>query len=103
LADGGFLPIGIPLIKRILALPGQLVCRTERRISVDGHHVGDALERDHAGRLLPDWQGCYGVAQDEIFLMNSDEPASLDGRYFGPLPASTIIGRAEPLWTFKSR
>jgi hypothetical protein len=31
-----------------------------------------------------------------IFLMNPNEPASLAGRYFGPLP---IAGLAEPLWT----
>ena len=24
---------------------------------------------------------------------------SLDGRYFGPIPASSVIGRALPLWT----
>ena len=27
LADGGYLPHGVPLIKRILALSGQTVCR----------------------------------------------------------------------------
>jgi type IV secretory pathway protease TraF len=32
--------------------------------------------------------------------MNWNEPASLDGRYFGPLPRSAIVGRAAPLWTF---
>ena len=26
-------------------------------------------------------------------------PDSLDGRYFGPIPASSVIGRALPLWT----
>ena len=31
--------------------------------------------------------------------MNPGVPDSLDGRYFGPLPASSIIGRAVPLWT----
>jgi type IV secretory pathway protease TraF len=25
--------------------------------------------------------------------------ASLDGRYFGPLPRDTIVGRAVPIWT----
>jgi type IV secretory pathway protease TraF len=29
--------------------------------------------------------------------MNWDEPASLDGRYFGRIPASAITGHAEPL------
>jgi hypothetical protein len=31
--------------------------------------------------------------------MNWDAPDSLDGRYFGPLPASSIVARALPLWT----
>ncbi len=35
----------------------------------------------------------------EVFLMNPTAPDSLDGRYFGPLPASSIVGRAVPLWT----
>ena len=35
----------------------------------------------------------------DVFLMNPGVPDSLDGRYFGPLPASSIIGRAVPLWT----
>ena len=31
--------------------------------------------------------------------MNWQSADSLDGRYFGPLPDATIIGRALPLWT----
>ena len=31
--------------------------------------------------------------------MSPDVGDSLDGRYFGPLPASTVIGRATPLFT----
>jgi conjugative transfer signal peptidase TraF len=100
LAQGGYLPRGLPLLKRILALPKQSVCRNELIISVDGIDVGAARERDHRGRPLPVWQGCRVIADGEVFLMNWDEPASLDSRYFGPLPTSAIIGRAEPLWTF---
>lgn len=33
--------------------------------------------------------------------MNTDEPANFDGRYFGILPMSSVMGRAVPLWTFK--
>jgi hypothetical protein len=40
------------------------------------------------------------IADDEVFLMNSDEPASLDGRYFDPIPSAAIVGQAEPIWTF---
>jgi type IV secretory pathway protease TraF len=31
--------------------------------------------------------------------MNAQVRDSLDGRYFGPISASSIIGRAVPLWT----
>ena len=101
LADGGYLPRGVPLIKRILALPGQTVCRTGLAITVNAIEMVAARERDGRGRALPVWQGCRTVAGDEVFLMNRDEPASLDGRYFGPIPLSAIVGRAVPLWTFE--
>jgi conjugative transfer signal peptidase TraF len=101
LADAGYLPLGVPLIKRILALQGQLVCRQDLRIIVDGIEMGLARERDRRGRLLPAWQGCRALRHGEVFLMNWDEPASLDSRYFGPLPLAAIVGRAAPLWTFE--
>src|SRR6516225_10476017 len=99
LAERGYLPFGVPLIKRILALPGQSVCRNELAIIVDGIETGTALAHDRRGRALPLWQGCRVIAQGEVFLMNWDEPASLDGRYFGPIPLHAIVGRAKPVWT----
>jgi type IV secretory pathway protease TraF len=61
--------------------------------------MGQALDHDRSGRALPVWRGCRAVAGDEVFLMNWQSEDSFDGRYFGPLPASTIVGRADPLWT----
>jgi conjugative transfer signal peptidase TraF len=101
LSQGGYLPRGVPLIKRVLALPGQTVCRKGLAISVDGIEMGAARKRDSRGRPLPDWQDCRVVAKGDVFLMNSDEPASFDGRYFGPIAVSSIIGRADALWTFE--
>lgn len=99
LADGGYLPRGVPLLKRIAALPGQRVCRDGLTVSVDGAPVAEARERDRLGRALPVWTGCRLVSDGEVFLLNWDNPASLDGRYFGPVPASSIVGRAAPVWT----
>ena len=99
LADRGYLPAGVPLLKHILALAGQTVCRSGRTITVDGAVMGKALDRDHLDRPLPVWQGCHRVADGEAFLMNRQPADSLDSRYFGALPAATIVGRAEPLWT----
>jgi conjugative transfer signal peptidase TraF len=93
-----YLPKGIPLLKHVAALPGQTVCRMGDTISIDGITVGVALDQDHLGRSLPVWQGCRVIAAGEVFLMNPQSVASLDGRYFGPLPITTIVGRADPIW-----
>ena len=99
LADGRYLPKGVPLIKHVAALLGSVVCRSGLAISIDGIVRAQAREQDHAARNLPSWSGCRTISDDEVFLLNASEPASLDGRYFGPLPASSIVGRAVPVWT----
>ncbi|UQR64898.1 S26 family signal peptidase [Bradyrhizobium sp. C-145] len=97
----GYLPVGVPMLKRVLALPGQTVCRSGLTISVDNIAMGEAKDRDGRGRPLPKWQGCRVVGDGELFLMNWQSNDSLDSRYFGLLPASAIIGRALPVWTWE--
>jgi type IV secretory pathway protease TraF len=101
LADGGYLPRGIPMLKRILALPGHTVCRDRHAITIDKIEMGVTRERDSRGRSLPIWQGCRAIAEGEVFLMNWKSADSLDGRYFGVMPTTAIVGRAEPLWTYE--
>ncbi|KPH85023.1 S26 family signal peptidase [Komagataeibacter intermedius] len=98
LATRGYLPLAVPLLKPVAAVAGQSVCRTGQRITIDGQFAGDAQSVDHRGRPLPFWQGCHRLDSGQIFVMNTAEPRSLDGRYFGPLPVSTVIGRATPVW-----
>lgn len=97
----GYLPAGLPMLKRVLALPGQTVCRSGLTISVDAIEMGEARDRDGRGRPLPKWQGCRVVGEGELFVMNWQSTSSLDGRYFGLLPASSVIGRALPVWTWE--
>ena len=102
LAHRGLLPHGTPLIKQVAAIPRQTICRFGLLVFVDGVLIGNARASDACGRSLPIWQGCTTLENNSIFLMNSNEPASFDGRYFGPVPTSSIEGRATPLWTFKT-
>ena len=97
LAECGYLPRGVPMLKRVLALHGQTVCRDQLTITVDTIEVGEARERDGGGRPLPIWHGCRVIADGEVFLMNWQSADSLDGRYFGVLTTTAIIGRAQPL------
>jgi len=95
----GYLPTGVPMLKRVLALPGQTVCRNGTTILVDGIEMGEAQQRDSRGRPLPVWQGCDVVGAGELFLMNWQSAVSLDGRYFGLTSSTAVIGRAYPVWT----
>ncbi|WP_375786949.1 S26 family signal peptidase [Bradyrhizobium sp. Pha-3] len=97
----GYLPAGLPMLKRVLALPGQTVCRSGLTVSVDSIEMGEARDRDNRGRPLPKWQGCRVVGEGELFVMNWQSTNSLDGRYFGFLPTSTVLGRALPVWTWE--
>ena len=99
MVERGYVARGVPLLKRVLGLPGQRVCRTGRTITVDGIEMGAALERDRIGRELPVWHGCRRIQTGEVFLMNWQVRDSLDGRYFGLTSPDQIIGHAIPLWT----
>ena len=99
MAERGYIAGGIPLLKRVVGLSGQRVCRNGSTVTVDGIEMGEALERDSLGRDLPIWQGCRVIGDDQLFLMNWEVRDSLDDRYFGLTPAASVIGRAVPLWT----
>jgi hypothetical protein len=40
------------------------------------------------------------MADEEVFLMSPQEPASLDDRYFGSIPSTRLSAQAEPISTF---
>ena len=97
-----YLPLGVPLLKHVGALPGQTVCRSGVTVSVDGKTVARASIRDHLGRPLPEWKGCLRMTRGQIFVLNAQAPDSFDSRYFGPIAIDGIIGTATPLLTRQS-
>ncbi len=97
-ARRGYLPRGVPLLKRVAAVAGQTVCEHDGEVAIDGHPLARALPVDGQGRRLVAWSGCHSLAKGEIFVLIPSVPTSLDGRYFGPTPISAVIGRATPLW-----
>ena len=99
IAERGYLPPDIPLLKHVAGLPGQIVCRLGRSISVDGVSLGQAQHTDSRARPMPVWQGCRRITYDEVFLMNPEAENSLDGRYFGPISRNALLAEAIPIWT----
>lgn len=99
LAGRGYLPSGVPLLKEVAALDGDIVCRTGLVVTINGKSAGHARAADSSDRPLPAWEGCRRLGRGEVFAMNTRSQASFDGRYFGPISRACIIGRARPVWT----
>ncbi|MFT4266457.1 MAG: S26 family signal peptidase [Xenophilus sp.] len=99
-AQRGYLPEGIPILKRIGAAAPQAVCVWDRRVWIDGVPVAAVLAHDGAHRPLQPWARCRVLATGELFLLSDTHPASFDSRYFGPVDAAAVLGIARPLWTW---
>ena len=93
----GYLPAGVPLVKRIAAVTGDTVCASNRTVTINGTPAVRRLEADRSGRPLPRWRGCHRLERDEYFILG-DAPDSFDSRYFGTIKRSRVIGRLIPLW-----
>lgn len=92
-----YLAAGVPLVKRVLAEAGGEVCARDHEILLNQRLVAKRRSTDGTGRAMPLWQGCVTLKKEELFLL-MDDPASLDGRYLGPIDRADIIGKATLLW-----
>ncbi|APR52127.1 S26 family signal peptidase [Sphingomonas koreensis] len=92
-----YLPMNVPLVKRVAAAAGDEVCALGQEIFVNGRWIAARLVTDGAGRPMPMWSGCVRLRGRQLFLV-MDAPASFDGRYFGVTEGGDIIGKARLLW-----
>lgn len=97
-AQRGYLPVRVPLLKRVGAIAPQEVCIVGGIVRIDGVPSAAVLRADRLGRPLPSWPQCRRLEPGELFLLSVTNPASFDSRYFGPVRASAVIGVAHPLW-----
>ena len=98
--DGGTESLG----KYILAVPGDTLVARPEGLTLNGEAIlGSAIYyRDRLGRELMHIPfGQHIVGSDSLFLFSGLHPRSFDSRYFGPVPRSSIISAARPLWTLK--
>jgi type IV secretory pathway protease TraF len=99
-SERGYLPVSVPILKRVGAVGSQFVCGSGRNIAIDGRVVAQGLRFDSRGRVLALWSHCRVLTSNEIFLLSLTNPASFNSRYFGPIERRNIIGKAIPLWTW---
>lgn len=93
-----YLPLGVPLVKRVAAVSGSRICAFGRNLTIDGKPFVRRLAQDSRGRALPAWSGCRTLRVGEVFLVMTKVRDSFDGRYFGPTGADDVIAKSVPLW-----
>ena len=96
-AERRYLPMNVPLVKRVAAQPGDEVCALGQEIFVNGRWTAERRLVDGQNRPMPIWSGCIRLHGRQLFLL-MDNPASFDGRYFGATEERDIIGKARLLW-----
>ncbi|KCZ90219.1 S26 family signal peptidase [Hyphomonas jannaschiana] len=90
-----YLPLGIPVIKTVAALEGDIVCNTGGVLAINDAPIVRMHAADKTGRPLPSpWRTCRRLLPDEVLLLSNRTQDSFDGRYFGAVRKTDIIGRA---------
>ena len=97
---------GIPFIKRIIGLPGDVVSLENGRVFVQQQggspvrieepYVIRSIEGGPAATLPKDAEGTtsWTVAEGTYFVMGDNRPDSQDSRFFGAIDRDLIVGRA---------
>jgi conjugative transfer signal peptidase TraF len=89
------------LLKPVAAVAGDLVCRLEGVLVVDGRSFGVFVDESHGEPLtsaLTDGK-CLAIPPGYVFLASPVEK-SFDSRYMGPFQISDIAAVVTPLWTW---
>jgi conjugative transfer signal peptidase TraF len=92
----------LPLLKRVVALAGDVVSVSSSGVSINGELLPNSapLFDDETGRPLTMAQlDHFKLETDQAFLMGVT-PTSWDSRYFGPIPLSRCSGSFVPVLTW---
>ncbi len=88
------------LVKRVVALPGEVVSVADGRLDVDGRPVSEPWLPDPAPPTVAgpvhapfSLQRPYRVPTGEYYVMGDNRTDSEDSRYFGPIPGRLIVGK----------
>jgi signal peptidase I len=107
----------IDMVKRCVGVPGDEIRVVDKQLFINGHAVDDASYTKHIGSIVYKdvpaypWQlrrrdnfGPEVVPPGHYFCMGDNRDDSNDSRFWGPLPAHLIKGRAGMIyWSYGGR
>lgn len=95
-AERRYLPIKTPVIKTIIAAPGDRYCVENGYLIIDEATQFEIFRLDREGRVMPLLPvGCRRLGVGRFLIVSKRIGRSFDSRYFGEIDRSLIIGTAE--------
>ena len=90
---------GVPLIKRVIGLPGDTLELRNGKVFVNGTALSEPYLFAQDGTAqptdaAPDGQTDWVVPAGELFVMGDHRENSADSRVFGPIELGLVVGRA---------
>lgn len=102
--DHGLCPDGYGyLMKKVVAVRGDVVSSTEKGIYVNGKRLAFSKPKSQDGfnRPLSFWKVInYQLKENEVLTMTNQSPWSFDGRYYGLVSTRQIKGMLKPIITW---
>ncbi|MGA3057111.1 MAG: signal peptidase I [Candidatus Limnocylindrales bacterium] len=84
----------IPFVKRVIGVGGDLVEVHDDAVWVNGVRLDEPYVFEGQPTTPLGNQSSWRIAKDQLFVLGDHRQASQDSRVFGPIPRSTVIGRA---------
>lgn len=81
------------LMKHVFAIPGDTVCIKHQHLLINGRKVVKIYKYYAKNKPLPQWHFCGRVPNNQYLLLSTLSLRSFDGRYFGLIQRSSIIGK----------
>ena len=92
-----WLPDNGVMMKHVMGVPGDFVCKHNGAIFLDHHRLAKVYRYYEPGKLLPTREFCGKVPPQHYLLMSTTVENSYDGRYFGLVDSKSIFGEARKL------
>ena len=84
---------GTPYIKRVIGLPGEKIAIGAKGLLVNGIEIAEPYVFRNDGSSA-DEDATWTLGPDEILVFGDHRSNSSDSRAYGPIPTSSVIGRA---------